>query len=302
MLVGALAIIVFYVPAKITDDIENTLIGWAQVLAAAALILGGINIVQVNYPKIRRREKDWQYKAVLLGSAAIMLLAGIPWHKLLAGPPQAEVVVQPQSDPGLFAKDMGRLVIDADDRVMVSVDGGTPVPAVVDGQPTVIEVRPGEHSVRLFSGSTDFTISGYSKFDGKFEIAAGQTATASGEMQMKWGPEGRAFKWLYDHVFAPCNATMFALLAFFIASAAFRAFRARNVEAALLLGAAILVMLGRVPIGRLVSESFPYIADWLVDVPNNAGRRAIMMGAALGAVATGLRVILGLERSHLGAD
>ena len=42
--------------------------------------------------------------------------------------------------------------------------------------------------------------------------------------------------------------------------------------------------------------------DWILDIPNNAGRRAIMMGAAIGAIATGLRVILGLERSHLGAD
>jgi hypothetical protein len=117
-----------------------------------------------------------------------------------------------------------------------------------------------------------------------------------------WGPSGRVYTWLYDHIFAPCNSTMFALLAFFIASAAFRAFRARNVEAALLLGAAILIMVGRVPIGRAVSDVFPWLADWIIDVPNNAGRRAIMMGAALGAIATSLRVILGLERSHLGRD
>jgi hypothetical protein len=95
---------------------------------------------------------------------------------------------------------------------------------------------------------------------------------------------------------------MFALLAFFIASAAFRAFRMRNVESGLLLGAAILVMLGLVPIGRAISPMFPQIQEWIVDVPNNAGRRAIMMGAALGAIATGLRVILGLERSHLGSE
>jgi hypothetical protein len=119
---------------------------------------------------------------------------------------------------------------------------------------------------------------------------------------MLWGTSGRVYTWWYDHVFAPCNATMFALLAFFIASAAFRAFRARNLEAALLLGAAILVMIGRVPIGRSISPWFPELAEWIIDVPNNAGRRAIMMGAALGAIATSLRVILGLERSHLGSD
>jgi hypothetical protein len=119
---------------------------------------------------------------------------------------------------------------------------------------------------------------------------------------MRWGPEGRPFTWLYDHLFAPANSTMFALLAFFIASAAFRAFRARNTEAALLLGAAILVMIGAVPIGRVIWSDFPELKTWIIEYANTAGRRAIIIGAALGAIATSLRVVLGLERSHLGSD
>ena len=141
---------------------------------------------------------------------------------------------------------------------------------------------------------------GYASYDAMVEARAGADTFVRPSLHVLWGTSGRAYTWMYDHVFAPCNATMFALLAFFIASAAFRAFRARNVEAALLLGAAILVMLGRVPIGRSISHAFPDIADWIIQVPNNAGRRAIMIGAALGVITTGLRVILGLERSHLG--
>jgi len=137
-------------------------------------------------------------------------------------------------------------------------------------------------------------------------LLTGQRGTAVTDLYMFWGagsPElGRVFVWLYDHVFFPCNATMFSLLAFFIASAAFRAFRARNTEAALLLGAAIFVMLGLVPIGGAISPVFPAIQEWIMDVLNTTGRRAIMMGAALGAIATSLRVILGIERSHLGSD
>jgi hypothetical protein len=111
---------------------------------------------------------------------------------------------------------------------------------------------------------------------------------------------------LYDMVYDPLAATMFALLAFFITSAAYRAFRARSTEAVLLLSAAILVMLGQVPVGAAswgresVLGGFPGVKDWIMDVPNLAGKRAILMGAALGAISTGLRVILGLERAHLG--
>ena len=132
--------------------------------------------------------------------------------------------------------------------------------------------------------------------------AAGQVARVTADLPMLWGKEGRVYVWFYDHVFAPCNATMFALLAFFVASAAFRAFRARNVEAALLLGSAIIILLARAPIGRVLSESVPALGQWILDVPNNGSRRAIMMGAAIGAISTSLRIILGLERAHLGND
>ena len=73
----------------------------------------------------------------------------------------------------------------------------------------------------------------------------------------------------------------------------------------MLLIAAAVVMLGAVPIGAalpLIGDDMPKITDWLLGVPNVAARRAIFIGAALGAVATGLRVILGIERSHLGSD
>jgi len=120
--------------------------------------------------------------------------------------------------------------------------------------------------------------------------------------------EGTVSKWIYDNLYASMNATMFALLAFFIASAAFRAFRIRSWEAGLLAAAALLVMLGRVPIGDVATAWLPdslrlgTIQQWIMDVPQNASKRAILIGAALGAMATGLRVILGIERSYLGGE
>ena len=127
--------------------------------------------------------------------------------------------------------------------------------------------------------------------------------------------EGRQFldpgmksKWIYDQLYSPMQATMFALLAFYIASAAFRAFRIRTVEAGFLAVAALIVMLGRVPIGQVATGwlpeaiQLPTIQDWIMENPQNAAKRAILIGAALGVMATGLRVILGIERSYLSGE
>ncbi|NIN63706.1 MAG: hypothetical protein GTO63_03125, partial [Anaerolineae bacterium] len=50
------------------------------------------------------------------------------------------------------------------------------------------------------------------------------------------------YQWLYKYIFLPIDATMYSSLAFFISSAAYRAFRARNVEAFLLLASGIIVL------------------------------------------------------------
>jgi hypothetical protein len=113
------------------------------------------------------------------------------------------------------------------------------------------------------------------------------------------------FQYLSQSIFNPLQATMFSMLAFFMASAAFRAFRARNVEATILLVAAGVVMLGRIPLGESLlggSQALAKFTDWLMDWPNAAAQRGIMIGAALGAASLSLRVIVGIERSFLGLD
>ncbi len=107
------------------------------------------------------------------------------------------------------------------------------------------------------------------------------------------------FMFVYTHVIVPLQGTMFALLAFFIASASYRAFRARNTVATLLLISALIVMLGRIPIGAAISDFFPAAQEWIMDVPQLAAKRGIQIGAALGAVSMSLRIILGIERSYL---
>jgi len=120
---------------------------------------------------------------------------------------------------------------------------------------------------------------------------------------------GSPFWWLYEYAFKPLTATMFAMLAFYVASAAFRAFRAKNIEAILLLSTAFIILLGRTFAGVILTSWLPESLSGLrfenltvtiMQVFNTAGNRAIMIGIALGIASTSLKVLLGVDRSYLG--
>jgi hypothetical protein len=114
------------------------------------------------------------------------------------------------------------------------------------------------------------------------------------------GLQATMFRAFFDHILIPIFASMFALLAFFIASAAYRAFRARNLMATLLLSAALIVMMRFNPYFGPVSPYLSKASNWLMNVPNLAAQRAIIIGVGLGIVATALKVILGIERGYMG--
>ncbi|MCZ7582978.1 MAG: hypothetical protein M5R36_06405 [Deltaproteobacteria bacterium] len=121
---------------------------------------------------------------------------------------------------------------------------------------------------------------------------------------------GGHFNGIYEYIFKPLAATMFALLAFYVASASYRAFRAKNLEATVLLVAAFIILLGRTFIGTWISfwagpesgYTLPDLAEWIMNYPNLAGQRAIMIGIALGIVSTSLKIILGIDRGYMGTD
>ena len=86
--------------------------------------------------------------------------------------------------------------------------------------------------------------------------------------------EGTWFQTAYDYCFLPLSATTFSLLAFFVASASYRAFRAKNREATLLLIAALIILLGRTLVGTTLTETLP-------------GSLELLFAALLAAIAWG---------------
>lgn len=137
------------------------------------------------------------------------------------------------------------------------------------------------------------------------------------------GIEGTVFHFIFQYIYEPLNKTMFSILAFYVASAAFRAFRAKNSEATMLLVAAIVVMLGRVPIGTEIWEwlmrpvgwvspqaylsmcnefGISSIANFINETFTTAGQRAILLGASLGYISFSIKILLGIERSYFGGE
>lgn len=116
---------------------------------------------------------------------------------------------------------------------------------------------------------------------------------------------GSIYDWIFTYLATPMSQTVFAILAFYIASAAYRAFRARSSEATLLLITAALVMLWRVPMGeallRGINNNLPeWINTYVMSGINMSVQRGIVIGAALGAASFSLRILLGIERTYMG--
>lgn len=106
----------------------------------------------------------------------------------------------------------------------------------------------------------------------------------------------KVYNVLYQGFWTALAAAMFSLLGFYIAAAAFRAFRVRSFESALMMGSAVVVMLGQIPFGVWLHEGLPALRAWLLSVPSSAAFRAIRIGAGIAALLMGIRMWLSLDR------
>lgn len=107
---------------------------------------------------------------------------------------------------------------------------------------------------------------------------------------------------LFNYIMVPAQATLFSMLAFYIASAAYRAFRVRTALATVLLVTAFVVMLRIIPLPEPFATWNGELVRWILAVPNMAAKRAIIIGVGLGAIAYTMKIILGIERGYMGGD
>jgi hypothetical protein len=117
-------------------------------------------------------------------------------------------------------------------------------------------------------------------------------------MVLPSGGTGPASQWVMRYIYQPLEASFLALLVFFIATAVYRALRVRTWEMALFALSAVVVLIGSAPLTQVLSPLFPAAREWIVNVPALAGGRGILLGVALGIIATGLRLLTGIDRPY----
>ncbi|MBN1296775.1 hypothetical protein JXA80_08330 [bacterium] len=265
------------------------------IVGAFAIILGLGSLIFHHTQKIKRKARFWQYSYVTLIALAVTTFIG------LGGGVRGE-----RSLPTIF----GGTVIGAHDGLVYVFTSQAEKNLFMDepsryADPTkaVLELP------REFE--TDFNRFEASQL--REEIHLKHTAlqlkgqpippmiSPVSNQQVAYKKEFKiSLQQLYEGILVPCGSTMFAMLAFYMCSAAYRAFRMRNLHAGVLLVAAFIVMLGQIPLATAFIPGLHELRQWILDVPNLASKRGIMIGVGLGASATSFKIILGIERAWLG--
>ena len=116
------------------------------------------------------------------------------------------------------------------------------------------------------------------------------------------GPDGSKSVFLFNNIQIPVEASLLTLLVVTLAVASIRLLRRKaGLFTYIFIGTAFLVLLGTAPLYGIGEVSFLYqVRTWIVGVLSVAGARGVLLGVALGTVATGIRVLMGVDRPYGG--
>lgn len=319
-----------FVSHHYSDNFTKETVVWQRVIGGMTMFIGAYSLLRVHYNKIKRKQKGWGYSGLLYVFFIAMVVFGVlnfgirkvdetqamNEEQLVARGvttrPDVAVTTGPDATtrPGALTTTSAEAATKPNtDEIALALTLDTGKPLTDDkGRPMFILVKrdQADSGTRALIDARKKTISGPGGKPLYVDIKTGKVTETGPTAYL--GPlkpkttEKEGMNWLYESVQRPAGATQYSLLGFFICSAAFRTFRAKTVEAGFLLVAAMIVMLGQVPISALIWDRIPWASGLLLDVPNMAVKRAILFGICVGSVGTALRVMFGIERSYMGGD
>ena len=291
-------------------------------IGVMAIGLGLFNLVSAHGSRLVFRKKGWAYSlALLAGLISMVAVTYAQWRENVALTGEirrAQIVgefAQRIADDAAAARnDVPPLHVRIDALKRYARDYLVWLDASVFSPPTSAgplkeELRSSAEGVRQAVSALD-GISG-SELSPQAKDALSETTKSGARLSAALGAFMRhessssvvqnLYKLLYEGIFNQLGAAMFALLGVYIAAAAYRAFRIRTIESALMMTAAVVVMLGQISLGRMISDQLPELRQWLLEVPNSAAFRAIRLGAAVAGLILAIRMWLSIESKSFSA-
>lgn len=270
----------FFIP---WDPIEKDMMEWVgnstQVVGVFALAIGLASLIHMHGNKIIRSAPGWGFSIVTILCLIIVLVIGLF--------PQ---IIEPKTYTEV-----------SQDKISFDI------PSLSVHTPAVAEIDPETQLTNRYV-TTTHTMCGFQPVRdyNKYTNAAGVVY----DLEVAQVP---MFNWIFQYVFFALSSTTFSLLAFYMMTATYRAVRVKSWESGLLLVAAIIVLIGQVPmdqipiVGPIISggelkgvSTFEYIKGLILQFPNTAAKRGIIIGIALGALATSIKIIFGIEKPYMG--
>ncbi|MCB0309681.1 MAG: hypothetical protein KDD42_00515 [Bdellovibrionales bacterium] len=302
-----------------------------RTIGAMAIGLGIINLLMIHGGRFIFKRSGWQYGLVLLSSMFLMgIMAALDWSansqvsqeadsffhmrdfalKIANDHSQAVKDVPPlakrlealqttlQSDVALLEKqranwDFSR--IPENDRASVLIES-----AEQDLSAAIELVKASLSELTALQEVSDQIVY-LPKLAGAAE-SVGVLVRQILNQQYQFSDQKLFYEFLYSGIFIALGSAMFSLLGFYIASAAYRAFRIRSTESGLMLLAALLVMLGQIPFGIWLWAGLPDVRLWILEVPNSAAFRAVTFGAAVAGLVMAFRMWFSIESESFGSD
>lgn len=271
-------------------------------VANMAIGLGLINVIFVHGGKVVFKKSLWIYSAILLlGLFTMLTVQSLDWYRkersagnvsglvmlrdfsrvILEDAQNSKATVLPRSEREQALKEAALAeVAKVSSLVGESQDTRVALQQMADAASNV-PLSDEQHKI--------------------FQERAAVAATLSRETldkKMQATTLSQFAVFLNQGLFVSLGSAMFALLGFYIASAAYRAFRIRSIEASLMMLTALVVMLGQISFGVWISPHLPEIRRWLLQYPSTAASRAIEMGAGIAGLILAVRMWLSLEAEH----
>ncbi|WP_129628215.1 hypothetical protein [Candidatus Oscillochloris fontis] len=200
---GLIVLLDFAGSGGLVGFIAQTLVRWAALITAIALLIGIMSVAWSHLQRVRQRHAEWGYSLVLLAGMVLVIVVGI------------------------FFPLPGR--------------SGIILPRSLAEQPIHV---------------------------------------------------------LFALIYQPIASSLLALLAFFSLSAILRALGRRSVDALVIVGIALVVLVVQLPPVAMV-PGVTAVVQWMSDYVALAGARGLLIGAAIGALVASIRVLLGFDLPYL---